>query len=539
MERGLGRPFSKKFLAILFLIPVCLSACIFPTKSPWFDYLWPVKTPPLTEEKEKGQKPAHPPSKPGPAPANKSPDGLLQVTLSEAVLVGLTNNQQFQVERLNPPITSTAEEEEKARFDPVVRAETERSRQRSNRTTVTQDFQASTGVSQFLPTGTTLDLELGTEWTRDIPPGADPNSDWKSFTTLGVTQALLQGAGIPVNLANLRQARIDTQISLYELNGLAQTLTAEIETAYWDYFLALGQVDIYSRSLSLAQRLVRETRERISLGQKARSEIYFVQAEASTREQSLIDAKSFQEKTRVRLLRLISPPSVDLWNRPVRLLTKPVIPRDSVEDLADHIQLALRMRPDINQARLSEQRGELEIVKTSNGLLPKLDLFILLGRTAYARSFSKSAYDYTQGEGGLDFVTRLQFEFPLLNRKAKAQYNRSVMQLAQEKQAVDNLIQLAQQDVLLAYVEIHRAKDQMGVSSATVKFQREKRQAEIEKFRLGTSNAYQVAQTERDAVASEISALQARMDYLKGLTQFYVADGSLLSRRGIGLVPGG
>jgi outer membrane protein len=537
----LGFRFTKKIVALLlfFLVPACLSACIFPSRSPLLDYLWPVQIAPLTDKGEKEQKSAQVSSNPGPATAKASPEGLLQVTLSEAVLVGLSNNQQFQVARVTPPITSTGEEEQKARFDPVVRAETERSRTRTDRFTVNQDFKASTGVSQFLPTGTTLDLELGTERSRNMPPAADPNSDWKSFTRLSVTQALLQGAGIPVNLASLRQARIDTQISLYELTGLAQSLTAEIENAYWDYFLALGQVDIYSRSLALAKRLVRETRERISLGQKARSEIYFVQAEASTREQSLIDAKSFQEKNRLRLLRLISPPSADLWNRPVRLLTRPTIPRDSVEDLSNHIQLAMQMRPDINQARLAELRGELEIVKTKNGLLPKLDLFVMLGRTGYARSFSKSAYDYTAGEGGLDFLARLQFQFPLLNRKAKAQYNRSALQLAQEKEAVENLVQLSQQDVLLAYVEIHRAKDQMKAASNTVRFQLEKREAEIEKYRLGTSNAYRVAQAERDAVTSEISALQARIDYLKGFTQFYFAEGSLLARRGIGLIPGG
>jgi len=451
--------------------------------------------------------------------------------------MALANNRQFQVERLTPPIVATAEQQEMAAFDPVARAEAERSRTRTNKTSVSQDFKSGSEVSQFLPTGTTLDLLLGTEWTKTMPPSQSAENDWKSFSQFSVTQALLQGAGVPVNLANVRQARLDTQISLYGLAGVGETLIAELENAYWDYFSALGQVDIYSRSLALATRLVRETRQRIDLGQKARSEIYFFQAEASSREQSLIDARSFQEKNRLRLLRLISPPSADLWNRPVRLLTKPSIPPDSVEDLQVHIQLAMRMRPDINEARLQVQKGELQIVKTRNGLLPKLDLFAMLGRTGYSSSFNRSISDITAGSGGLDFLARLQLELPILNRKAKAQYDRSVFTLAQEKEAVANLIQLGQQDVLLAYVEIHRAKDQMRASSATVKFQLEKRAAELEKYRIGTSNAFRVAQAERDAVTSEVSALQARIDYLKGLTQMYLAEGTLLARRGVGVIP--
>lgn len=540
MEHNLRFGSTKQmlFFFLLFFVPACMASCVLPSRNEMLDYLNPVRTAPLKPEKGKNRQ-AGAYAKTASVGSAEYSARPLAVTLVEAVLTGLSNNREFQVQRLNSPITSAGEEEQKAVFDPVVTADIERARERSDPRTVSQNFVASAGVSQFLPTGTRLDVELSTEWTKDIPPGDDPEGVWNSRASVSVTQALLQGAGTGVNLANVRQARLDVQISQFELAGLAQSLTSEIENAYWDYFLALGKVDIYSRSHGLAQRLVKETRERIALGQKARSEIFFFQAEASEREQSLIDARSSQEKTRLRLLRLLSPPGTDLWKRQVKLLTRPIVPKDFPEDIENHQQLALRLRPDLNQARLLERRGELEIVKTRNGLLPKLDLFILLGRTGYARAFPGSLHDYWAGEGGLDFLTRLQFEFPLLNRKAKAQYNRSVLQLAQEKEALENLIQLAQHDVLTAYVEIRRARDQIGASSATVRFQREKREAEIEKYRLGISSAYRVAQAERDAVTSELSALQARIDYLKGLTQFYTADGSILARRGVSLIPTG
>jgi outer membrane protein len=527
------------FLVLLLLVACCLCACVLTSPKSLLDYAGVAKFWPLPKKAEKSAQVSE-----ATAATNASapfkwlpPEGALRITLPEAVVIALANNQELQIQKLNPPIKSTFEQEELAKFDPVARADAERSRQRTDNITVNQGFKAHTGVSKYLPTGTTLDVEAGTEWSEDMPPDTNPDDNWQAFPRLSVTQALLRGAGIDVNLATFRQARLDTAISQYQLTGLAQALAAELENAYWDYYLALGQIDIYDRAVKLSTRLVRETRERIALGQKARSEIYFFQAEASSREQNLIDAKSFQEKNRLRLLRIISPPSVDLWNRAVRLLTPPRIPRDSVEDLQTHIQVAMQMRPDINQARLEERKGVLEIVKTKNGLLPKLDLFMMLGRTGYSRIFSGSVHDITAGEGGLDFIARLNLEFPILNRKAKAQYARSVMTLTQERDAIANLIQLAQHDVLQAYVEIHRAKEQITVSEATVRFQKEKREAELEKYRLGTSNAYRVAQTERDAVTSEVSALQARIDYLKGLTQFYLAEGALLARRGIGFIP--
>jgi len=524
---------------LLFLVVCCLDACVLTSSKSLLDYAGFAKVWPLSKKAEQSSQVSPPPTPPNTAGSFKwsPPDGPVRMTLSDAIVVALANNQALQVEKLKPPITSTFEQEELAKFDPVARADVERSRQRTANATVTQGFKAHAGVSKYLPTGTTLDVEAGIEWSEQMPPGTDPDSDWQAFPRLSMTQALLRGAGVEVNLATFRQARLDTAISQYQLTGLAQSLTAELENAYWDYYLALGQIDIYDRSLNLAQRLLRETRDRIALGEKARSEIYFFQAEAASREESLINAKCFREKNRLRLLRLISPPSLDLWNRDVRLLTPPRIPRDSVEDIQTHIQVAMQMRPDINEARLQEQKGALEIVKTKNGLLPKLDLFMMLGRTGYSRIFNGSVHDITAGEGGLDFIARLNLEIPVFNRKAKAQYTRSVLTLAQERDAIANLLQLAQHDVLQAYVEIHRAKEQMRASQTTVHFQKEKRSAEIEKYRLGTSSAYRVAQTERDAVTSEVAALQARIDYLKGLTQFYFAEGTLLARRGIGFIP--
>ena len=325
--------------------------------------------------------------------ANAPPNSLIEVTLTQAVLVGLSNNKSFQVQRLKPSITSTSEQVERSAFDPTIRSTLEKSRQRSDYYTVTKEFKASAGVAQFLPTGTTVDFETGTEWNPNIPLTAagseaaakhPEKSDWSAYSKLSITQALLRGGGLEANLANLRKTRIDTAISQYELMGIAQTLTAEIEKSYWDYFLALGKVHIYGKAVGLAKKMVKETRERITAGQKAESEIFFLQAEAATQEQSLIDAKSTQ-KDRITLLRLMSPPSMDLWNRHLRLLTKPKIPEDSVEKLQEHVQVAMSYRPDINQARLEQQKGQLEIVKTKNGLLPKLDLFIMLGRTGYQK----------------------------------------------------------------------------------------------------------------------------------------------------------
>ena len=477
---------------------------------------------PVTEKEE--------PEKEG--PWAEPTDEALAITLEKATLVALENNWAFRVERFSPDIQRTYEESERAAFDPIVWAEGGWKRDRDKIDSVTTGPVVSTGVSEFLPTGTWLDLDFGVE-QEDKTFQTNPDEEYETNLSLTVTQALLRGRGLDVNLASLRQARIDTRTSEYQLRGLAQSLLAEVENAYWDYTLAKEEVKIYEASVELGTKLVNETIERIKLGQLARSEVFYGESETAKRRQDLIDAQSFRANARLRLLRLLNAPGEDFWQRKVVLLTPPERLDPQLEGVGQHIKVAILMRPDLNQARLAVQRNELEVVKTKNGLLPKLDFFVSLGRTGYASSFGGSVSDFSKGEGGLNVYAGLRFEFPIVNRAPKALYKRSTLALEQQDQALENMAQLAAQDVLSAYIEIARSSKQIIASSVTVKYQKKKLWAEVERYRFGKSTMFRVSQTERDLVESQVDAVRAVADYIKSLTRFYFVEGSLLVRRGI------
>ena len=496
----------------------------------------------LVKAESSKRKPPEIPSKQGPGGSRTilpektdSPtkdDNALAITVEKATLLALENNYAFRLEILAPDVQRTYEAQERAAFDPVVRADGGWSRQRDGIDSVTKGPVASTGASEFFPTGTWADLEFGVI-QRNETIVANPDEEYEADLSFTVTQALLRGRGLDVNLASLRQARLDTRASEYELRGLAQSLLAEVENAYWDYTLAGEFVKIYEASLHLGEQLTKETKERIALGQLAQSEIYFSEAEVATRLQDLINAQSVRSNARLKLLRLMNAPGEDIWKQKVELLSPPVAREPLLEGVAEHIKVALVMRPDLNQARLAVQKGELEIVKTKNGLLPKLDFFVSLGRTGYADSFGNSLNDFADGEGGLNFFAGLRFEFPIGNRAPKALHKRSMLELEQEEEALNNMAQLVEQDVLSAFVEINRSREQIFATKAAVTYQQKKLEAEIEKYRLGKSTMFRVAQAERDFVESEILKVQSNIDYLKSFIQLYLVEGSLLARRGI------
>ena len=73
-----------------------------------------------------------------------------------------------------------------------------------------------------------------------------------------VNQALLRGLDTATNLARLRQARLDTRMSEYELRGFTTSLVAEVEGTYWDYALARRQIEIVEESLKVARQRSRD-----------------------------------------------------------------------------------------------------------------------------------------------------------------------------------------------------------------------------------------------------------------------------------------
>lgn len=463
-------------------------------------------------------------------------EGPLTLAVESAILMAVENNRAFRVERLNPLIRRTFEEQERAVFDPVAGLSVSRREADAERlaragtdteTYTSENTSGSLSVDTLFPTGTSVALEASSDLTDSTL-----YSDSFASTRIGVTvtQALLRGFGTRVNLASLRQAELDTLISEYELRGFAESLIGQVEATYWDYALAERQIEIYTQSLKLAEDQLRETVERIETGALAETELAAAQAEVALRREDLINARSTLATVRLRLLRLLNPPGAN-WERDIVLQNQPIVLDTPLDDVGSHVQVALRMRPELNQALLGVKRGDLEIVKTRNGLLPKMDVFITLGKSGYANSFERS-FQELDGDN-YDFLVGFSFEYPFANRAAEARHQRAVLTRKQSVEAVGNLSQLIELDVRSAYIEVTRAREQVAATQATRTLQEEKLRAETEKFRVGKSTSLLVAQAQRDLVASQISEIQAVVNHLKALVELYRLEGSLLERRGI------
>ena len=460
-----------------------------------------------------------------------TPDDRL--ALEDAVWLALRRNGDLQSRRLEPMVAGSFLLRAQSAFDSGLFAAvevgeeeaSEISRSSGEQFDVSAERRASeVGIRRDFSTGTGVELALRED--RDASNRAPEQQEVRAEATL--TQALLRGRRPAANLAEVRQAELGIEVSRQELRGYVQALVAETETAFWQYHLALETIAITEQALAVAEQQLEETRTRISVGQLARNEEAAALAEAARRRQALIEARAESETRRLDLLALIAPGVYEAECLPASPVRVPAAPLD---DLPARLALADRLRPDLEEARLRAEQGRLEVVRTRDGLLPRLDFFATLAKTGFGGSLDEAVNAFP--EDTYEWQVGLRFLHELGTRRARADDLDARTRNTQAALAVDNLQRLIGTEVRQAATEAERARQQIDASAETRRLQEETLRAEQERFAVGASTSLLVAQAQRDLLASRIVEQRVLVQYRIALIQLEVAEGSLLERRGI------
>ncbi|OAB62513.1 hypothetical protein AY599_28490 [Leptolyngbya valderiana BDU 20041] len=465
--------------------------------------------------------------------------GPLELSLERTVMLALARNPDLRVAELGPAVAGAFELVERGAFDPEVFAEAslgteelvESARATGEQFPVRGDTrEVIAGVRQSLPSGT--DVELSVSQDRSASNRAPTQESARVGLT--VTQSLLRGFGPAANLARVRQAELETEASQYELRGFVEALLADAERAYWQYLLAGRRIAIFERSLEFARTQADEASQRVEVGVLPRSELAAFEVEVAVREQALIDARAEKATARLELLRLVGAlgaRGADSIDREVIATTMPEAEAAPIDDVDDRVALARLIRPDLAESRLRLEQNRLEVIATRRGLLPRLDVFVALGKTGFADSFGRSVDNLS--DETFDATVGVRFSQSLGRLVARGEQRAAMASRQQAAAAVANLEQLVSYDVRVALNEVERARQQISASATTRRLQARTAEAERDRFEAGAGTSLLVAQAQRDLLEAEIAEVAAVVEYRLALINLYVAEGSLLDRRGI------
>lgn len=458
---------------------------------------------------------------------------VLELTRDGAILTALARNRSLAVERFSPDIAATLPGEALGAFDPVLGATTSFGRSALQRGPT--DTQASVRRTQDASVELTQPTAVGPEFflSGGLERRSDSGRDRQEFldAEVGLNAPLLRGAGSRVGLIDLRQAENQAAASMAELRGFINDLVAQVEAAYWELALAEETVRIRLASLELAREQERFNRDLFEVGSALEGDVLTAQAEAAAREADLADARAERRQRVLDLLRLLSPEAPADWDSEIRLLDPVEVAPVAVAPF-ESLGLALAYRAELAQARLDFSNSELEVLRTRNGLLPRLDGFASYSRNAVGDDF-RDAFDTARERDSEGYRTGVAFETALYRRGERARLRRAQFQEAQAREAIRNLEELLHLEVRQAVIEVERQWERLAASEKAVEGRTEQLRIAVDRAEAGLLSTLDAVQIQRDFVEAQVDLATTRVRYIQALTELYRREGALAERRGI------
>lgn len=339
---------------------------------------------------------------------------------------------------------------------------------------------------------------------------------------LGLQLALGQGLLFDERRSALRQGQIGLLQGEAERSAALNDLLLAAAKAYWTWVAADNQVQIYTSALEQAQIRLEGLRESVRQGDKAAIDTTETLLQVQTRLLDLNFARLDVQNALLNLQTFLWPPG-QLATELVMPAGAPVleisaatgIPAMAVNELVEQAQ---HQHPEIRLYEIKLRSLAVERRLKNEKRKPQLDVnYNLLGD-----SWTFFPTMTSEGPGLLanDIKWGLNFSYPLLNRKARGDWQVTAIKIAQTDQALLQKRREVEIKVRQYANELRNFGLQLPLYRDFTANYRLLLDAEIEKFQQGESSVFLIN-------AREQRWLDAQIKYLKLLSEYRKAEAGL------------
>jgi outer membrane protein len=373
-------------------------------------------------------------------------------------------------------------------------------------------------------------------------------------TSVTVSQPLLRGFGRDVNLRYIRIAAVNERISrLLFYQQLISTVYG-VSRLYYDLVSLNESAAVKRQTLAAARKLYEDDAAQVEQGTLAPLELTRARALVSASELDLIQSEGLVRQQEVILKsQLARRGSADqvLANLPI-VPTDPItIPAaDNLGPVDTLVSEALAKRPDLAQAALQVEGGEIAVKASRSAALPQVDLV-----ANFQTRGSAEAPFATLGTPGTGLIAAppdlstggvrtskiyqagVQLNLPLKNHVAQADAARDLLQLRQAQARTQLLANQVREEVENAAIALRTARSALNAAIESRQYQEQLVSAERDKLSVGASTNLLVIQQDTYLAQARSTEVAARSVWIKARTALDRAIGDLLEKNGIGYEP--
>jgi outer membrane protein TolC len=489
--------------------------------------------------------------------------GRLELSLGDAIRMGLENNLDVRVTRFDPAISYESSQIAWAPYDPLAVGEFGETNFEQPNTfginrvakNVQDDIGGSGGLTALVPY---LNAQLGVVFS-----GNDRNTN-STIEALSpkLTSDLTFTATIPL-LRNLlwsqtwtavHTSKIGYGIALETFRTQVMDVVRTVELAYWNLIASKEQVGVQQATLETNRSQLDQVRTQYEVGVVSKVEVVQAEAGVSQAEFDLIVAENRYRAAQDRLIDLILG---------VQLTPESRLEVAPTDDLADYVayeideelsvQKAFENRPELVIAEQGVRVEEVNLKFAKNQRLPQFDFQGSYGWNGVAGNnnprFNSAAFgalppapnttygetfdDYFQDQGANSWMAKGVLTIPIGNIGGRHGVSQAELRL---RKADSNVTRTRQLIIFQVRQEARNLRAAMlGIEAANRNVDATAEQLRAEQIRLehGESTPFDVLQRQEQFVRAQSQQILALQAYQTAITELNRAQGTTLSARQI------
>lgn len=416
------------------------------------------------------------------------------------------------------------------------------------------------GLGRLLPTGGTLQLELGVQHANqelNIPTGLRNSLQQMGTTTTTTTgtsgqttqptpfeylaraqtqaratfkQPLSRGFGPDVVLAPERKGDLAAAEATIKAQLAAEQLVKDLVTGYWELAYAAYEVDVRQQSLELANKQSQLTHEEMRAGAVPQTALNAVTYELAVRQEALLRSQMEWEARSHELRRRAG---LEIGRREIVMRPGEVFELGPVLEL-DIDELVARSRSanrQLTALALEKKIADVDVKVATDATRPQIDVSVSGALIGAGESTGESFGALGRGDS-FEVTAGLSVSFELSGAARKgrdaalAKRHKLDIDRADLERQIDTAIVASAHQVNAARLRVSLADQAITVAEENVR-------AERNNFLVNKTTNFQVLQRQTQLIEARLRRGRAVADYHVAVAQLQFLGGTLLDAHGV------
>ncbi|MCO6149462.1 TolC family protein [Flavobacterium sp. NRK1] len=416
--------------------------------------------------------------------------------LSFSEYLGYVKKYHPMVSRANLEIDKAQAQLMQARggFDPKIEVDFDKKQFRD------KEYYTILNSSFKIPTWYGIEIKAAFDNSEGVyvnPQNYTPN---QGLTSLGITVPVGQGLFINQRMADLRNAKLQINLSQSQQRILALDVLYNASEAYFSWLKHYNEVQMYNEYLTYAEQRYQGVLKLIEQGDKPAIDSIETGISLKNRRLSLENATLKLNKARLEMANY-------LW-----INDTPIEPSEKLKPetgLSKDIENILKTGELNNSEAIILQHPKLKMLETkiemldverklkANYLLPKIDLgYYYLSEPSHIENFRTD-----------DYKIGLNFSFPIFLRKERGALNLTKLKLQDTKFELKQEQLQIKNKIDAQLTEIASLKKQVEILESLVKDYQTMLEAEDRLFSFGESSIFIINSRETNLIAARIQQI--------------------------------